>query len=127
MIFVPTELIDKSASEDNAAIANAQVFPIARIGRDAPDGYGLCSISLAAVVLQLVYGIFFCLCNLACAIVDRVDGMNVVGIGIDFGRLVDEVNCLVATATQGIGKIVEARVERVFLVLDLCERILCCG
>ena len=53
--------------------------------------------------------------------------MNVVVVGVDLRGLVDQVDSLVAVTAEGIGKVIEARVERTLLVLDLGKRILRCG
>ena len=77
--------------------------------------------------MQLVNGIFLGLCNCTHAVIDRIDRVDVVVVGVDLRGLVNQVDSLVAIAAEGIGKIVKARVERILLVLDLGKRILRCG
>lgn len=77
--------------------------------------------------MQLVDGIFLGLRDCARAVVGRVDRVNVVVVGVDLRGLVDQVDGLIAVAAEGIGKIVEACVERILLVLDLSKRILRCS
>ena len=74
--------------------------------------------------MQLVDGVFLGLRDCACTVVDRVDRVNVVVVGVDLRGLVDQVDSLVAVAAEGIGKIIEARIKRILLVLDLGERVL---
>ena len=50
--------------------------------------------------------------------------MNVVVVGVDLRGLLDQIDDLVAVAAKGIGQVVEARVERILLVLNVCERAL---
>ena len=50
--------------------------------------------------------------------------MNVVVVGVDLRGLVNQVDGLIAVAAEGIGKVIEARIKRVLLVLDLGERVL---
>ena len=50
--------------------------------------------------------------------------MNVVVVGVNLRGVFDQIDCLVAVATKGIGQAVEARVERILLVLNVCERAL---
>ena len=106
------------------SVADVEALPVARVGRDAVDRDGLCAVSLAAVVLQLVNGIFLGLRDCARAVVGRVDRVNVVVVGVDLRGLVDQVDGLIAVAAEGIGKVIEARIKRIFLVLDLGERVL---
>ncbi len=77
--------------------------------------------------MQLVNGVFLSLCDCARAVVGRIDRVNVVVVGVNLRGLVDQVDGLIAVAAEGIGKIVEARVERILLVLDLGKRILRCS
>ena len=74
--------------------------------------------------MQLVNGIFLGLRDCARAVVGRVDRVNVVVVRVNFRGLVDQVDSLVAVAAEGIGKVVEARIKRILLVLDLGERVL---
>lgn len=74
--------------------------------------------------MQLVNGIFLGLRDCARAVVGRVDRVNVVVVGVDLRGLVDQVDGLIAVAAEGIGKVIEARIKRIFLVLDLGERVL---
>ena len=74
--------------------------------------------------MQLVNSVFLGLCDCARAVVDRVNRVNVVVVGVDLRGLVDQVDSLVAVAAEGIGKIVKARVERILLILDLGKRVL---
>ena len=53
--------------------------------------------------------------------------MDIVVVGVDLRGLVDQVDSLVAVAAEGIGKVIEARIKRILLVLDLGKRILRCG
>ena len=53
--------------------------------------------------------------------------MNIVVVGIDLRGLVDQIDSLVAVAAEGIGKVIEARIKRILLALDLGKRILRCG
>ena len=46
--------------------------------------------------------------------------MDIVIVGVDFGGIVNKVDYFVAIAVEGICDVVEAGVERVFLVLDFC-------
>lgn len=77
--------------------------------------------------MQLVNGIFLGLRNLVCTVIGRVNRVNVVVVGVDLRGLVDQVDSLVAVTAESIGKVIEARVERTLLVLDLGKRILRCG
>ena len=77
--------------------------------------------------MQLVDGIFLGLRDCARAVVGRIDRVDVVVVSVDLRGLVDQVDSLVAVAAEGIGKVIEARIKRIFLVLDLGERILRCG
>ena len=108
-------------------VADVEALPVARIRRDAVDGNRLLAITIAAVVLQLVDGIFLGLRDCARAVVGRIDRVDVVVVSVDLRGLVDQVDSLVAVAAEGIGKVIEARIKRIFLVLDLGERILRCG
>ena len=74
--------------------------------------------------MQLVDGVFLGLRNCACTIVDRIDRVDIVVVGVNLRGLIDQVDGLIAIAAEGIGKIVKARVERILLVLDLGERVL---
>ena len=125
--LAPTKLIEQAATKDDATVAHIEVLPVARIGRDAVGGNRLLPISVAAVVLQLVNGIFLGLRNLARAVVRRIDGMNIIVVGIDLRGLFNQIDGLVAVAAKRIGKIVETRIEDVLLVLNRCERVLRCG
>ena len=124
LALAPAKLVEQAAAKDDAPIANVEVFPIARIGRDAVDGNRLFAITIAAVVLQLVNGIFLGLRNLVCTVIGRVNRVNVVVVSVDLRGLVDQVDSLVAVAAEGIGKVIEARIKRILLVLDVCKRIL---
>lgn len=124
LALAPAKLVEQAAAKDDAPIANVEVFPIARIGRDAVDGNRLLAITIAAVVLQLVNGIFLGLRNLVCTVIGRVNRVNVVVVSVDLRGLVDQVDSLVAVAAEGIGKVIEARIKRILLVLDLGKRIL---
>ena len=124
LALAPAKLVEQAAAKDDAPIADVEVFPIARVGRDAVDGNRLLAISVAAIVLQLVNSVFLGLCDCARAVVDRVDRVDVVVVGVDLRGLVDQVDSLVAVAAEGIGKIVKARVERILLILDLGKRVL---
>ena len=124
LALAPAKLVEQAAAKDDAPIANVEVFPIARIGRDAVDGNRLLPISIAAVVLQLVNGIFLGLRDCARAVVGRIDRVDIIVVSVDLRGLVDQVDSLVAVAAEGIGKVIEARVERILLVLDLGERVL---
>ena len=53
--------------------------------------------------------------------------MNVVVVGIDLRGLFDQIDGLVAVAAKRIGKIVEACIESILLILNCCERVLRCG
>ena len=53
--------------------------------------------------------------------------MNIIVVGIDLRGLFNQIDGLVAVAAKRIGKIVEARIEDVLLVLNRCERVLRCG
>ena len=125
--LAPAKLVEQAAAKDDAPVAHIEVLPVARIGQDAVDGDRFLPISVAAVVLQLVNGIFLGLRNLARTVVGRIDGMNVIVVGIDLRGLLDQVDGLVAVAAKGIGKIIEARVKCVLLVLDFGKRVLRCG
>ena len=127
LALAPAKLIEQTAANDDAPIADVEVFPIARVGRDAVDGNRLLPITIAAVVLQLVDGVFLGLRNLRRAVVGRVDRVDFVVVSVDLRGLVDQVDSLVAVAAEDIGKIVKACVERILLVLDLGERVLRCG
>jgi len=127
LALAPAKLIEQTAAKDDAPIADVEVFPVARIGRDAVNGNRLLAISIAAVVLQLVDGVFLGLRDCARAIVDRIDRVDIVVVSIDLRGLVDQADGLIAVAAEGIGKIVKARVERILLVLNLGKRVLRCG
>ena len=77
--------------------------------------------------MQLVNGVFLGLRDCARAVVGRIDRVDIVVVSVDLRGLVDQVDSLVTVAAEGIGKIVKARVERIFLVLDLGKRVLRCG
>ena len=124
LALAPAKLVEQAAAKDDAPIANVEVFPIARIGRDAVDGNRLFAITIAAAVLQLVNGIFLGLRNLVCTVIGRVNRVNVVVVSVDLRGIVDQVDSLVAVAAEGIGKVIEARIKRILLVLDLGKRIL---
>lgn len=53
--------------------------------------------------------------------------MNIVVVGIDFRGLLDQIDGLVTVAAKGIGKIIKARVKRIFLVLNRRKRVLRCS
>ena len=74
--------------------------------------------------MQLVNGIFLGLRDCARAVVNRVDRVNVVVVGVDLRGLVNQVDSLVAVAAEDIGKVIEARIKRILLVLNLGERVL---
>ena len=74
--------------------------------------------------MQLVDGIFLGLRDCARAVVGRIDRVDIVIVSVDLRGLVDQVDSLVAVAAEGIGKVIEARIKRIFLVLDLGERVL---
>ena len=77
--------------------------------------------------MQLVNGVFLGLCDCARAVVGRIDRMDIVVVSVDLRGLVDQADSLVAVAAEGIGKVIEARIKRILLVLDLGKRILRCG
>jgi len=77
--------------------------------------------------LQLVNGIFLGLRDCARAVVGRIDRVDIVVVSVDLRGLVDQVDSLVAVTAEGIGKVIEARIKRILLVLDLGKRILRCG
>lgn len=70
--------------------------------------------------MKLVDGVFFGLGNLIRAVVGRIDRVDIVIVGVDFGGIVNKVDYFVAIAVEGICDVVEAGVERIFLVLDFC-------
>ena len=74
--------------------------------------------------MQLVNGIFLGLCDCARAVVGRIDRVDIVAVSVDLRGLVNQVDSLVAVAAEGIGKVIEARIKRILLVLDLGKRIL---
>ena len=127
LALAPAKLVEQATAKDDASVADVQPFPVARIGRDAVDRNRLLAITIAAVVLQLVNGIFLGLRDCARAVVNRIDRVDIVVVSVDLRGLVDQVDSLIAVAAEGIGKIVKARVERILLVLDLGKRILRCG
>ena len=127
LALAPAKLIEQTAAKDDAPIANVEVFPVARIGRDAVDGNRLLAITIAAVVLQLVNGIFLGLRDCTRAVVGRIDRVDIVVVSVDLRGLVDQVDSLVAVAAEGIGKVIEARIKRILLVLNLGKRVLRCG
>ena len=124
LTLAPAKLIEQTAAKDDAPVADVQPFPVARVGRDAVDGNRLLAITIAAAVLQLVNGIFLGLRDCARAVIGRIDRVDIVVVSVDLRGLVDQIDCLVAVAAEGIGKIVKARVERILLVLDLGKRVL---
>ena len=124
LALAPAKLVEQATAKDDASVADVQPFPVARIGRDAVDRNRLLAITIAAVVLQLVNGIFLGLRDCARAVVNRVDRVNVVVVGVDLRGLVNQVDSLVAVAAEDIGKVIEARIKRILLVLDLGKRIL---
>ena len=77
--------------------------------------------------MQLINGIFLGLRDCARAVVGRIDRVNVVVVGVDLRGRVDQVDSLVAVAAKGIGKVIEARIKRILLVLNLGKRVLRCG
>lgn len=127
LALAPAKLVEQATAKDNAPIANVEVFPVARIGRDAVDGNRLLAITIAAVVLQLVNGIFLGLRDCTRAVVGRIDRVDIVVVSVDLRGLVDQVDSLVAVAAEGIGKVIEARIKRILLVLNLGKRVLRCG
>ena len=124
LTLAPAKLVEQATAKDDASVADVQPFPVARIGRDAVDGNRLLAISAAAVVLQLVDGVFLGLRDCARAVVGRVDRVDVVVVSVDLRGLVNQVDSLVAVTAEGIGKIIKARIKRILLVLDLGERVL---
>lgn len=102
--LAPAKLIEQAAAKDDAPVADVEVFPIARVCRDAVDRNRLLAITIAAVVLQLVNGIFLGLRDCARTVVGRVDRVNVVVVGVDLRGLVDQVDSLVAVAAKGIAR-----------------------
>ena len=50
--------------------------------------------------------------------------MDIVVVSVDLRGLVNQVDSLIAVAAEGIGKVIEARIKRILLVLDLGKRIL---
>ena len=100
---------------------------MARVGRDAVDENGLLAVSLAAVVLQLVDSVFLGLRNLSRTVVGRVNRVNVVVVSVNPRSLINQIDDSVAVAAKGIGRVIEAHIERILLVLDLDKRILRCG
>ncbi len=94
LALAPAKLVEQAAAKDDAPIANVEVFPIARIGRDAVDGNRLLPISIAAVVLQLVNGIFLGLRDCARAVVGRIDRVDIIVVSVDLRGLVDQVDSL---------------------------------
>ena len=74
--------------------------------------------------MQLVNGVFLGLRDCARAVVGRIDRMDIVVVSVDLRGLVDQVDSLIAVAAEGIGQVVEARIERILLVLNACERVL---
>ena len=124
LTLAPAKLIEQTAAKDDAPIADVEVFPIARVGRDAVDGNRLLAVSVAAIVLQLVDSVFLGLRNLSRTVIGRVDRVDIVVVSVDLRGLVDQVDSLVAVAAEGIGKVIEARIKRILLVLDLGKRVL---
>ena len=122
----PAELVEKAAAKDDAPVANVQALPVARVRGDAVDGYGLHSVALAAIILQLVDGVLLGLGDLLGTVVRGVDGVDVVVVRVDVGSIVDKVDDFVAVAAEGVRDVVEARVEGVLLVLRLLERVAGC-
>ena len=89
LALAPAKLIEQTAAKDDAPIADVEVFPVARIGRDAVNGNRLLSITIAAVVLQLVNGIFLGLRDCARAVVGRIDRVDFVVVSVDLRGLID--------------------------------------
>ena len=77
--------------------------------------------------MQLVNGIFLGLRDCTRAVVGRIDRVDIVVVSVDLRGLVDQVDSLVAVAAEGIGKVIEARIKRILLVLNLGKRVLRCG
>ena len=77
--------------------------------------------------MQLVNGVFLGLRDCARAVVGRIDRVDIVVVSVDLRGLVDQVDSLVAVAAKGIGKVIEARIKRILLVLNLGKRVLRCG
>ena len=127
LALAPAKLVEQATAKDNASVADVQPFPVARIGRDAVDGNRLLAISATAVVLQLVDGVFLSLCDCARAVIGRIDRVDIVVVGVNLRGLADQVDSLIAVAAESIGKVIEARIKRILLVLDLGERVLRCG
>ena len=124
LTLAPAKLVEQATAKDDASVADVQSFPVARIGRDAVDGNRLLAISVAAVVLQLVDGVFLGLCDCARAVIGRIDRVDIVVVSVDLRGLVDQVDSLIVVAAESIGKVIEARIKRILLVLDLGERVL---
>ena len=124
LTLAPAKLVEQATAKDDASVADVQPFPVARIGRDAVDGNRLLAISVAAVVLQLVDGVFLGLCDCARAVIGRIDRVDIVVVSVDLRGLVDQVDSLIVVAAESIGKVIEARIKRILLVLDLGERVL---
>ena len=127
LTLTPAKLIEQTAAKDDAPIADIEVLPVARVGRDAVDGNGLLAVSVATVVLQLVDSVFLGLCNLSRTVVGRVNRVNVVVVSVNPRSLINQIDDSVAVAAKGIGRVIEMRGECILLVLDLGKRILRCG
>ena len=74
--------------------------------------------------MQLVDGVFLGLCDCARAVIGRIDRVDIVVVSVDLRGLVDQVDSLIVVAAESIGKVIEARIKRILLVLDLGERVL---
>ena len=77
--------------------------------------------------MQLVNGVFLGLRDCARAVVGRIDRVDIVVVSVNLRGLVDQVDGLIAVAAEGIGKVIEARIKRILLVLNLGKRVLRCG
>ena len=77
--------------------------------------------------MQLVNGVFLGLCDCARAVIGRIDRVDIVVVSVDLRGLADQVDSLIAVAAESVGKVIEARIKRILLVLDLGKRILHCG
>ena len=85
LVFIPAELVCKTRTEHDFAIAYIKILPVTGIWLNAVDGNGFGAVVVSSVVFKLVDGELFCLVNDISAVVDGVYGMNIVIVCIDIG------------------------------------------
>ena len=83
LVFIPAELICKTRTEYDFAIAYIKILPVTGIWLDAVDGNGFGAAVVSSVIFKLVDGELFCLVNDIGAVVGGVYGVNIVIVCIN--------------------------------------------